>query len=103
MNWKDIPGYERIYEISDTGKIRSLAKRIIMRPRKAKDGSYLVNLTRDGEKTTFIVHRLVASLFVDNPEGKRYVKHKNGNKAHNAAENLYWTHAKKKLKEKVSV
>ena len=100
MVWRDVPGYEHIYEVSDSGEIRNWETWKVLKPRLCrKDGSYLVNLTYNGIKKTFSVHRLVASVYVPNPEGKKFVKHKDGDKSNNKADNLYWTHAKRKTKE----
>lgn len=104
MIWKDVPGYEHIYEVSDTGLVRNWDTWKVLKPRLCKkDGSYLVNLTNNNIKETFILHRLVALVHVPNPEGFRFIKHKDGNKQNNEASNLYWTHAKKTLKEKVEI
>jgi hypothetical protein len=104
MIWKDVPGYEHMYEVSDTGLIRNWDTWRVLKPRLCrKDGSYLVNLTDNNIKKTFTVHRLVALVHVPNPDGKKYVKHKDGNKRNNEASNLYWAHARQKLKEKVEL
>jgi hypothetical protein len=93
-----------MYEVSDTGLIRNWETWKVLKPRLCKkDGAYLVNLTNNYRQTTFAVHRLVALVFVPNPDDKKYIKHKDGNKKNNEAVNLYWTHAKQKLKEKVEL
>jgi hypothetical protein len=102
MIWKDVPGYEHMYEVSDTGLIRNWDTWKILKPRKCKDGSYLVNLTNNVKKT-FTVHRLVALVHVPNPESKRFIKHKDSNKKNNEASNLYWSHTRQKIKEKVEI
>jgi hypothetical protein len=103
MIWEDIPGYEHMYEVSDTGLIRNWSTWKLLTPRKCKDGSYLVNLTNNGDKKTFMVHKLVATVFVPNPEDYRYIKHRDGNKKNNEATNLYWSRTRQKLKEKVEI
>jgi hypothetical protein len=103
--WKDIPGYEHFYEVSDGGLIRNWSTWQILKPRVSKkDGSLLVNLSDGmGGKETVLVHRVVAEVFVENPEGFKIVKHKDGNKRNNTQENLYWARAKQKLKEEVTI
>jgi hypothetical protein len=101
MRWKDIPGYEHQYEVSEDGLVRNWETWKVLKPRKARDGSYLVNLTSKGIKKTHMVHKLVATVFVPNPTGLRFIKHKDGNKKNNSAGNLYWTHTKQKVKEPV--
>jgi NUMOD4 motif/HNH endonuclease len=102
MTWKAIPGYETMYEVSDTGQIRNWSTWRELKPRLCKkDGSFLVNLTNNGRKQTYPVHRLVALVHVPNPEEKKFVKHRDGDKSNNNASNLYWIHARKKIKGEV--
>jgi hypothetical protein len=101
MRWKDVPGYEHQYEVSEDGLVRNWETWKVLKSRKARDGSYLVNLSSRGVKRTFMVHKLVATVFVPNPEGLRFIKHKNGDKKNNSASNLYWSSTKQKVKPKV--
>lgn len=94
--WKDIPGYESIYQVSNLGNVKSLksgnhhSKTKILTPICA-DGKYLrVTLYRDKEHKYFPVHRLVATAFIPNPDCKPQVNHINGNKKDNRVENLEW-------------
>jgi hypothetical protein len=101
MLWRDIPGYEGQYEISNTGVVRNWVTWRILKPRQNWEGSHLVNLASGGVHKTYSIHRLVAQVFVDQPVGKRFVKHKDGNKDNNAWDNLYWTHSKRPVKERI--
>lgn len=95
--WKDIKGYEGLYQVSNLGRVRSLAKRDRLgrsHPEKIKStvdngGGYLcVNLKRDGRQGMFTVHRLVAQAFLPIIEGKNEVNHLDGNKKNNLVDNL---------------
>jgi hypothetical protein len=69
--WKDIKGYEGLYQVSNTGKVKSLILYSGMRGRilktdKDKSGYYRVTLSKSSKITRFLVHRLVASAFCKN-------------------------------------
>lgn len=93
--WKDIKGYEGLYQVSSLGNIRSLnynnQNRVqILKTAKQKNGYLVVGLSKNGNTKCARVHRLVAKEFIDNPYGKESVNHINGNKADNRVENLEW-------------
>ena len=92
MNWKDIKNYEN-YQISDCGKVRSnfrLKDKSKYREMKLynSNGYKTVQLNNKDSKLMFRVHRLVAEAFIANPENKRTVNHKDGNKHNNNVNNL---------------
>ena len=66
--WKDIDGYEGMYQVSDLGRVRSLkyGKVRVLRPGKNHKGYLQVSLCKDGKQESFYVHRLVAEAFVHN-------------------------------------
>lgn len=96
--WKDIKGYEGIYQVSDDGMVRRILKDGKTKPIKNRDGKYYtVCLSSRCEKKSFNVHRLVAEAFLERPEGSNEVNHKDGNKHNNRLENLEWVSQKENL------
>lgn len=97
--WKDIDGYEGIYQISNTGKLRSLDRRVYNHFQKGRElkfhnnGHGYLNATLYGngkkEKHSYI-HILVAKAFIPNPNNYTQVNHKDFNKSNNCVENLEW-------------
>lgn len=101
--WKDIKGYEGYYQVSNTGKVKSLDRKVkhpkggdkIVRGKSCGErynrvGYPEVVLFKEGEKKYQLIHRLVALTFVPNEENKPEVNHIDGNKINNNAENLEW-------------
>lgn len=98
--WKDIPGYEGLYEASNTGKVKSIANTKIhgFKPNKETilagcintRGYLCVNLYKNRIRKTIRIHKLVAETFIPNPKGKCCVNHINGNRLDNRLENLEW-------------
>lgn len=97
--WKQIKGNREIYEVSNLGNIRT-RDREGARGYKVKghtlaqydnsNGYLRCGMNIDGKQKLYFVHRLVAKLFILNPDGKPYVNHKNGDKHDNSVENLEW-------------
>jgi hypothetical protein len=92
---KAIKGYEGLYEVNTEGNVHSLnynrtGKVRELKPGITRHGYYYVILCKDGKKKLHTVHRLVAEAFIDNPENKSQVDHKDRNKLNNKVDNLRW-------------
>jgi len=98
--WKDIEGYEGIYQVSNLGGIKTLNPRyknkIILKP-YGKSYSNIFLYKNNEKRRRYMVHRLVAKAFIPNPENKPMVNHINGVKADNHVSNLEWVTAKENI------
>ena len=102
--WRDIAGYEGLYQVSNMGRVKSLERIItrkngrkqtirerILKPKTKRTGYLQVGLFNGrGKEKKFLVHRLVCGAFHENPENKPCVNHIDENKANNEANNLEW-------------
>lgn len=105
MSWKPVNGYEGLYEVSEGGEVRSCDRYIKANIRHVKsrlikgktlfqnlksNGYKTVDLCKDGKVKTTLVHRIVAEAFLPNPDGLRFVNHKDSDRTNNAVSNLEW-------------
>ena len=90
--WKDIPGYEGIYEVSTEGRIKSFHYTIprILTWKVNQKGYAWVELRKSGEAKQLLVHRIVATAFLDNPNNYPVINHKDENPLNNNVDNLEW-------------
>lgn len=101
--WKDIAGYEGLYQVSNTGKVRSVDRVVSHKKSGSRfckgielviclnpSGYPIVGLMRGNQKATARVHRLVADAFLDNPTDLPEVNHINEDKTNNNVSNLEW-------------
>ena len=101
--WRDIPQYEGLYQVSNQGQIRSIDRIVrrngettknlrgfILLPLYQKSGYMFVFLSKNGKAKRMAIHRAVALAFIPNPENKPEVNHINEDKTDNRVENLEW-------------
>lgn len=99
--WKDIEGYEGLYQVNEHGEVQSLmqwnrheyVKRqtpLIMAQSNTATGYKKVELTKNGVTKSYKVHRLVASAFIPTIEGKEVINHIDGDPLNNNVSNLEW-------------
>ncbi|WP_053032139.1 NUMOD4 domain-containing protein [Staphylococcus haemolyticus] len=101
--WKDIKGYEGLYQVSNLGNIKSIDRSIkrstsLMKLKNKPISQYvgnrgypMVSLCINGKCKRYLVHRIVAIAFLPNPLNKAYVNHIDGNKQNSNLENLEWS------------
>ena len=90
--WKDKKDYEGHYQVSNWGRVKSIkfGKEIILKPQKDISGYLFVRLCKNGIIKNYFIHRLVAEVFLPNPNNYKEVNHKDENKTNNVVTNLEW-------------
>lgn len=100
--WRPIVGYEGLYEVSSTGRIRSVDRIVfqqgrnqmyrgkIMMPYKNNSGYYAIRLSKNNKKNNELVHRIVAKAFIPNPNNYPVINHKDEVRINNNISNLEW-------------
>ena len=123
--WKDIEGYDGIYQVSNLGNVRSVERivntpvpksdemfkrrvpGVLLNPTRNKQSGYMiVTLYKGSKNCKHSVHRLVANAFIENPEHKKCVNHKDYDRTNNRLSNLEWvTHKENALysRERMSI
>ena len=87
--WRDIEGYEGIYQVSNYGRVKSVKRGIILKTFERK-GYPAVTLSKDGVGRSYSVHRLVGEAFIPNPDNLPYINHKDETRDNNHVSNLEW-------------
>lgn len=100
--WKDIKGYEGLYQISNLGRVKSLQKIVnqrrrscytkekILKPNVLWTNYLYVNLYKNKKPKHCLIHKMIAIAFIPNPMNKPFVNHIDGNKQNNSIDNLEW-------------
>lgn len=100
--WKDIKGYEGLYQVSNFGRVKSLrrsavlgknirqVKEKVIKPFITNKGYYQIFLSKNGKTSHKCVHRLVAMAFIPNPNEYLIINHKDENPLNNCVDNLEW-------------
>jgi hypothetical protein len=105
--FKDIAGFEKLYQVSDKGTVRSLTfrnnqtaiERIrTLTPFDNGKGYLVVGLSKNGKRKNFYIHRLVASAFLPYKKGKKVVNHKDHDTYNNKVDNLEWCTQKENVR-----
>ncbi len=112
--WKDIINYQGYYLINNIGTVKRcdrvvsvrngfkrLSKGRLMKPYKGKDGYMYYLLTVNKVSKHFALHRLLAIHFIDNPQNKREVNHKDTNRLNNNLDNLEWATPKENIQHSI--
>lgn len=95
--WKDIVGYEGLYQVSNFGRVKSFyGKKEILTNRPDRDGYYRTTLVKNKKRKDYYVHRLVAQNFIADIQDKQ-VNHKNGIRTDNNPNNLEWCTCKENI------
>ena len=84
-----IEGFDN-YEVSNLGRVRNIKSGRILKPQLRRDGYLRHCLYENNKQKNLLLHRIVATAFIDNPEGKPQVNHIDENKLNNDLSNLEW-------------
>lgn len=99
--WKDVKDFEDKYAISNYGRIKNKLTNHIYKLTN-KNGDYFRIILYDKNKSkTCLIHRLVAEIFIPNPNNKPQVDHIDGNKQNNRVDNLRWVTGKENIKNNI--
>lgn len=105
--WKDVKGYEGIYQVSNLGRVKSLDRKVyqknksnkfqyvtykgkILKSQKQRNGYLIIDLHRNNKTKRKLVHILVAETWIPNLNSNKYINHKDSNPQNNRIDNLEW-------------
>lgn len=98
--WKPITGYEGLYEVSNLGRVKRMkwGRWIITLGYFSQSKYKKVDLFKNKERKVIFIHRLVAKAFIQNPENKPFVNHKDSKRDNNNVHNLEWCTQKENIR-----
>lgn len=99
-SWKDVVGYEGLYWVNSSGIVKSTNS--YKQQTTTNKGYYIVELYKENKRKKALVHRLVATAFIPNPNNYPNVCHKDDNPKNNTADNLFWGTQKMNVQDMVS-
>ena len=99
--WLPIKDYEKMYYVSNLGRVISIKSKIMLKLIPDRQGSLKVNLTKDKKQKVYYIHRLVAQAFIPNPENLPDVFHINGVITDSSVENLRWSNQGESNKSRI--
>ena len=91
--WKDIVGYEGLYQVSNLGNVKRInffKKERFVIPCSNGSGYLYVSLSKNNKRKNFYIHRLVATAFIENHDNLPVINHKDENRSNNSVDNLEW-------------
>ena len=93
--WRDVVGYEGLYQVSNIGLVKSMqtwrgTRERILKEKRADNGYCLVEIYKSKERKTHLIHRIVAEAFIPNPDNKPEIDHIDGTRDNNKIDNLRW-------------
>ena len=91
-----IDGFEN-YEVSNLGRVKNIKSGRILKPKLRRDGYLGFRLYENNKQKYLLLHRIIATAFIDNPEEKPQVNHIDENKLNNDLSNLEWCTAKENM------
>ena len=97
--WKDVLGYEGLYQVSNAGEVKRLMsydsrghlrKERLLKKQISNKGYYQIGLHINGKETKYLIHQLVGKAFLKNPKKYTEINHKDENPKNNLVSNLEW-------------
>jgi hypothetical protein len=116
--WKDIKGYEGLYQVSNFVRVKSLCRKVLSKKKNEpflrivnerilkmdiRNGYMYVSLSKNSISRKLMVHRLLAISFIDNPENKKFINHIDGDKLNNSLSNLEWCTSKENTNHAINI
>lgn len=98
--WRDIPNFENLYQISNLGRIRRMPKGKILKL-QMRNNYLVIQLTKNKKRKTYQISRLVAETFIRKPNDNEVVNHIDYNTKNNCVENLEWCTQKENVQHSI--